>query len=377
MTGFLMWGGAPWVIVFLVLAGAAALWWAGGLLQRGAWALRAPAVLVAFLGLAMLVGAGITAQRQGAMRAKHPAPGQLVDVGGYRAHVLCEGPQGVGPTLLWLSGGYGQGYWLKPLHDELKRERRSCLIDRPGAGWADPGPLPRGVERIVDEVKRAMDAAGEAGPFHVIGHSFGGLYAANFADAFPEATASIIQLDPTPPAWFVEGAALYGCGSPGGNPVTVLGAQFGLAYIPALNPLLGPPTQVQRNALGPDWPVLVANEIRPAALISQSNALHAACSDPFSIVRTPGALGDTPLFTIVQTRDPDWLKWAPKHLSERGLRNWKRWSDHQRTEYRALSSRSHWEEAPLGATHDFPLKLPDYTLERVRSFIAQAEGGKA
>lgn len=73
-------------------------------------------------------------------RASTPAPGRLVDVGGYRVHLLAEGkvPPGRVPVV-WFAGGHASGYGMHHLHRAFRGETRSILIDRPGTGrWCIP-----------------------------------------------------------------------------------------------------------------------------------------------------------------------------------------------------------------------------------------------
>ena len=54
----------------------------------------------------------------------------------------------------------------------------------------------------------ALHQAGEEGPFIFVGHSFGGLLAANIARRIPELTAGVIALDPTPLDIIVYGPSI-------------------------------------------------------------------------------------------------------------------------------------------------------------------------
>jgi pimeloyl-ACP methyl ester carboxylesterase len=90
----------------------------------------------------------------------------------------------------------------------LREETRSILVDRPGTGWSDVGPFPRTTTREAEEVFAALDAAGEKGPFVLVGHSFGGLLVANMARRRPERVAGLVLLDPTPTDTIIYGPPL-------------------------------------------------------------------------------------------------------------------------------------------------------------------------
>jgi pimeloyl-ACP methyl ester carboxylesterase len=58
---------------------------------------------------------------------------------------------------------------------------RVCAYDRAGYGFSDPGPLPRDGQAIAHDLERGLAAAGIRGPYVLVAHSAGGLYARLFA----------------------------------------------------------------------------------------------------------------------------------------------------------------------------------------------------
>jgi hypothetical protein len=72
------------------------------------------------------------------VRREVPPPGRMVDIGGYRVHVLAEGQARDGrPPVVWFAGGHAGGFAMHHLHRAFRGETRSILIDRPGTGWSD------------------------------------------------------------------------------------------------------------------------------------------------------------------------------------------------------------------------------------------------
>jgi pimeloyl-ACP methyl ester carboxylesterase len=352
------------------------------LLRRRVTAARSRRVLlvtgwvVACLGTLMVLGAIATRVGWAQFNASHPPPGRLVDVGGYRIHVLCEGPATPGPAVLWIPGGYGQGWWMKHLHDGLKAERRSCLIDRAGTGWSDAGPDPRRVQTIVQEFARALEGAGERQPFVIVGHSLGGLLAVNFAALHPQRVAGVVALDPTPQALLPE-AVRYWIGSPEPTTWKAWAVQFGATtLLPALNPLNTLAWQSQHAALKPGVDVLAKLEERPSALVAAGPASYWAMADAHGVIRHPGSLGALPLLSIVQDQDPDSAQSLEQ--AQRWMRlensfevaNWRALTKAARQEYPAFSRRGSLKVAPAGTTHNFPIERPDFVLTEVRQFIA-------
>lgn len=121
----------------------------------------------AVYGLAILLAAGsvVAIVRISRAERRHPPMGKLVDVGGYRMHILAEGDAKGSPTLVWIPGSHGQGLGLYHLHKAMRNETRSILFDRPGTGWSDTGPFPRRTAREAEELRALLDNAGEHGPF--------------------------------------------------------------------------------------------------------------------------------------------------------------------------------------------------------------------
>lgn len=124
-------------------------------------------------------------------------PGRLVDVGGFRLHINCAG-QG-SPCVVFDAALGGSSLSWSLVQGEVARFTRACSYDRAGFGWSDPGPFPRTAGRIANELRLLLDRAGEAPPFVVVGHSFGGLVMRVFATRFRHDTAALVLVDPAHP----------------------------------------------------------------------------------------------------------------------------------------------------------------------------------
>jgi pimeloyl-ACP methyl ester carboxylesterase len=128
----------------------------------------------------------------------YPPPGRLVDLETHRLHIL-ESGKATGPTVLLEAGLMSTVLSWSELQQELSREFRVVSYDRAGLGWSDPGPMPRTAERIVEELHSLLTKAGIAGPYVLVGHSFGGLTMPLFATRFPEEVAGMVLVDPVAP----------------------------------------------------------------------------------------------------------------------------------------------------------------------------------
>ena len=171
-------------------------------LPRGGLRLYRIAVLGArvFAGLMIVclalvaTGAGYEAIASNQDPVRYPAPGRLVDVGGYRLHINCFG-QG-GPTVVFDAGAgeIGTLAW-GDVPAQLAAGSRVCTYDRAGFGWSDAGPLPRTAGLIVTELHTLLANAGESGPYLLVGHSLGGKHLRLFAGHYPSDVVGMVLVD--------------------------------------------------------------------------------------------------------------------------------------------------------------------------------------
>ncbi len=91
---------------------------------------------------------------------------------------------------------------------EVARHVLTFSYDRAGFGGSDAGRMPRTSARIAGELRELLAAAGIAGPFVLVGHSFGGLCARVFAGRYRQDTAGLVLVDaPHPSQWLNPTAA--------------------------------------------------------------------------------------------------------------------------------------------------------------------------
>lgn len=139
----------------------------------------------ALLLLAMLQAAVVSAQSD-STPPPFPAPGKLVDVGGWRLHLNCTGEARAGqPTVILEAGSGDFSVEWSLVQPGVAKFARVCSYDRAGDGWSDLGPHPRTFHQIVYELHTLLDKGGVKPPLVLVGHSYGGglvrLYAANHA----------------------------------------------------------------------------------------------------------------------------------------------------------------------------------------------------
>jgi pimeloyl-ACP methyl ester carboxylesterase len=120
-------------------------------------------------------------------------PGRLVDIGGYRLHLDC---QGTGSPTVILEAGLGDPAisW-SGVQPALARSARVCSYDRAGLGSSDPGPFPRDPMRETGELHTLLSRAGLAPPYVLVGHSYGGDLTRLYAARFPQGVVGLVLVE--------------------------------------------------------------------------------------------------------------------------------------------------------------------------------------
>ena len=133
-------------------------------------------------------------------RERFPAPGNLIDVGGFKMHIHCMGEGSPTVILETLSGGTSSYWgWIQP---EVAKETRVCAYDRAGRGWSEPDPEPMTLARTVRNLHTLLIKAGIEGPYVLVGHSIGGIYVRQSAAEYPNEVAGMVLLDAAHPYQF-------------------------------------------------------------------------------------------------------------------------------------------------------------------------------
>jgi pimeloyl-ACP methyl ester carboxylesterase len=318
-------------------------------------------------------------------RRRHPPPGRLVDLGGYRVHILAEGRVRDGrPPVVWFAGGHASGLAIHHLHRAFRDETRSILIDRPGTGWSDTGPFPRTTAREADEVVLALERAGEKGPFVWAGHSFGGLLAANVARRRPDLVHTLVLLDPTPLETIVFGPRLGALKAM--RRTAWLGGFAQLFGInlreradakARLNPAHAKVMDAVRAVLGPEVEAtrrIEANAGRWFAEASIFQELNpegvAACA--WDTVVYDRDLGDLPVWLVAPQDNSD-ADIAALPESQAGsadnARRMFRFFAATRERYLATSTRARRIVAPAGSGHNFVYENAEFTIGVMRDIL--------
>lgn len=150
-------------------------------------------LLVLFAGLIWIFGGKAKAR----LAAKYPPPGQMVDIGGYRLHIQCQGDHTPGSPTVVLEGGNGEpGLTWAAVQPEVARFAQVCTYDRAGLGWSEPSPRPRTAGNIVAELHTLLRQAGVEPPYVLVGHSMGGGLVRLYAHEHPDQIVGLVLVDP-------------------------------------------------------------------------------------------------------------------------------------------------------------------------------------
>ncbi len=124
---------------------------------------------------------------------RFPQRGHIVQVGSIRMNIDCSGKGA--PTVILESGSGGPSVdWLM-VQPEVAKFSRVCSYDRAGYGWSDSGPVPRSSLQIARELKHLLLAAGEKGPYVLVGHSMGGYNIRVYTSQYPGDVVGMVLVD--------------------------------------------------------------------------------------------------------------------------------------------------------------------------------------
>lgn len=131
----------------------------------------------------------------------------LVDIGGGRKMYLeCRGTGS--PTVVLVAGLKGSaedwniaGKPAPTVFAEVAKFTRVCAYDRPGTpvgekpSRSDPVRQPTTAEDAVADLHALLSAANEAGPYVLVGHSYGGLIVRLYASIYPQDVSGLVLVD--------------------------------------------------------------------------------------------------------------------------------------------------------------------------------------
>jgi pimeloyl-ACP methyl ester carboxylesterase len=325
---------------------------------------RTSAYIAAVLAGGVLAGIGaIGLNAQGVDIG--PPPGKLVDIGGRRLHILCEGTGS--PTVVLEAGAGAFAIDWTLVQPRIGRLTRTCSYDRARYGWSDPSPSAEMPANVVRDLHALLDAAGERPPFVMVGHSMGGIYVRIFELRYPSEVAGLVLIDPVHEddlfTMFEGKAVTIGSLSaeqlqktmPAGD-VTVQRRE-----VQTGTPFDRLPPEVYRIRMELERRLITADSAAPVAhavVVEAMEGQRAALAELQLVSKTPAYLGSRPL--VVLTRGLE---------SREGLR-----ASHARLARSSTNSR-HAIIADSG--HEVQLYRPEVVTQAIEDVLDAVRTGRA
>jgi pimeloyl-ACP methyl ester carboxylesterase len=256
----------------------------------GSWIRRGLVWMIAGLLALAVMGAIYQAIATEIDQRTYPPPGELVDAGDHGLHINCVGEGS--PTVILEAASLGMSAHWTQVQQQVAQTTHVCAYDRAGLGWSERGPEPRDARQISSELHTLLNGAGTEGPYVLVGHSYGGLYARMYAARYLDEMAGVVLVDSSHPEQFTrspEGRAMYEQTRRLGAVLPVL-TRLGVIrlsnYFPA-HPDLPPQQRAQIEAFNSSTRQVVTTveEFR-------------ASPETTGQVRSAGNLGDKPLAVI-------------------------------------------------------------------------------
>jgi pimeloyl-ACP methyl ester carboxylesterase len=285
---------------------------------RAKW-LRRLLALVAFVAGWLALGALYQSIASTRVMSRFPPPGQLIDIGGRRLHIRCEGTGS--PAVIFEHTGLGNTTSWDSILPRVAERTRACAYDRAGMGWSDNAGQPLSADRLARDLETLLERAGIPPPYVLVPGSIGGITAEPFARRHADRIAGLVWVDAVSSEVLRRTPEIF----KGFKRETCLGrwvAQFGLLRLAD--------------------PFGIGDDERTAALTYKTSTWSSLCSllgslddSADQLAAAPSLRSDLRLTVLVAER-PDGL--FPPGQEERGRQLQSRWREAQRA-FAGLSSR--------------------------------------
>jgi len=101
------------------------------------------------------------------------------------------------PTVILAHGLGGRTLEWWRVQTKVSEFARVISYDRAGFGFSDPARLPRTTDRILSDLRAALEAADVTPPYVLVSHSAGNFEMRLFAFKYPEEVAGMVLVDPS------------------------------------------------------------------------------------------------------------------------------------------------------------------------------------
>lgn len=130
--------------------------------------------------------------------SKYAPPGELINIDGYKMHLLAEGKGKQGPTVVFFHGAGDIALHWNLVLPKVGEFATAVAIDQAGEGWSEHGHG-MALHQQVYSSHEALKKAGFKTPYILVGHSLGGVIANLFAKEYNDEIAGVVMVDATHP----------------------------------------------------------------------------------------------------------------------------------------------------------------------------------
>lgn len=158
---------------------------------------RAAAIPLAFcIWLNAVAGTGA------AQQSRPDPPGEMVEAGGHRIHLYCQGQGHPAVILVPTMGGFSVDWTL--VQSAVAGTVQVCSWDRAGSAWSDRSAHFGEIDAEVIDLSEVLRNTGIQPPYVLAGHAYGALVVRDFQRLHPGDVAGMVLVD----SLFEEQAAL-------------------------------------------------------------------------------------------------------------------------------------------------------------------------
>jgi pimeloyl-ACP methyl ester carboxylesterase len=258
------------------------------------WLGRAALGVLVFLVILVAAGAIYQAAASASDARQYPPPGQLFDVEGRQSHLYCSGEGS--PTVILEAGAGSPSLTWFPVQEKIAEFTRVCSYDRPGFGWSEPASAPLSSEQVAANLHGLLEVAGVSGPYVLVGHSAGGVYARAFAHQYPTEVLGMVLVDSSHesqnarfPARFQE----YSARQNGMVRLCKVISPVGAIRLAKLYH-----TMIPENITSSNWGAAAMATMYRTSYCDSSYDEMVAITEAFSQPGGPASLGDMPLIVL-------------------------------------------------------------------------------
>ena len=337
-----------------------------------------PVLIWAALMLVTFTSAATASAQSEGTPSPFPAPGKLVDVGGWRLHLNCTGEARPSqPTVILESGKGDFSVEWSLVQPGVASFARVCSYDRAGDGWSDLGPHPRTMHQIVYELHTLLEKGSVKSPLVLVGHSYGGWLVRLYASTYPADVAGMVLVEAgadNPVRKLADGKLVHSADLATGQPIPA---------VKVSNPLRVsdiPPGALSQMKAGLPQAVRTANEPPRDKLPAEAQRMRtwalgqlrhvAAAVNPFENEELAGLraertrsqyqLGDMPLIVLTRGR------------SEGDGPDGKALEEEHRRDHTAVATMSRNGKLVIAAKsgHHVQLDEPELVINSIREVLA-------